>query len=879
MSDATQGVAGARGHRWRFFRSGGFDQVRLESADDLRNLTQLDQKLWAALACPVVGVEFDTKTLALLDVDNDGRIRVPEVLGAVQWACSVLKDPGDLTRCADGLPLEAIDASSPEGQRLLDSARQTLANLGKPEATIITAEDTADTTRIFAQTRLNGDGVVPPEAADDPAVRAAIEDVIRCVGSVADRGGAQGVSQALVDTFFDEAQTYADWWSEASGNPDLRPLGEKTEAAADLFESLKPKIDDYFTRCRLASFDPRAADPLNPPVAGYEALSATSLSASAAAVAALPLARVEAGRPLPLAEGINPAWADTVARLRKEVVEPILGPRTTLAAEDWDALCAKLAAYEAWLARKKGQTVEALGLARVRELLATDSRAAISALIASDKALESAAGAIASVDRLVRYYRDLYTLLNNFVSFRDFYTGRKKAIFQAGTLYLDGRSCGLCVRIEDIGKHSTLANLSRTYLAYCECTRRGSGERMTIAAAFTAGDADNLLVGRNGVFYDRKGQDWDATIVKILEHPISVSQAFWAPYKRVARMIGEQIEKMAGAREKAVQEKAAAGITDVSGKVETGKPAAPAQPFDVAKFAGIFAAIGLAIGAIGTAIASVVTGFMGLKLWQMPLAVGGLILAVSGPSMVIAYLKLRQRNLAPILDANGWAVNTLAKINIPFGGSLTDTAKLPPGAERSLSDPFAEKKRPWKTYAVIAALVGLLGWLGYQGYLAQWVRELLQATQHAAQQAEQQAAPAAQPPAAEGAKPAASPPEAVKPAAAAPEPSKPAPPAPAEAARPAAPAEPAPAPKAEPDPGAEAKPAAEPAAPPPAKAAEAPVPAAAEVKPAEATRGSEPKPSAAKAAETADKAAASAARAAEKAVKPRPSEPAKATAE
>ena len=34
-------------------------------------------------------------------------------------------------------------------------------------------------------------------------------------------------------------------------------------------------------------------------------------------------------------------------------------------------------------------------------------------------------------------------------------------------------------------------------------------------AAFTAGDVDFLFVGRNGVFYDRAGNDWDATIVSI----------------------------------------------------------------------------------------------------------------------------------------------------------------------------------------------------------------------------------------------------------------------------------------------------------------------------------------------------------------------------
>jgi hypothetical protein len=783
MAGLGKQEAGTPRHRWRFFRSGGFDQVRVESADDLRNLGRLDQKLWAALACPTAGVELDERTLALLDADGDRRIRPPELLEAVRWACSVLKDPGELTRRAAALPLASIDDGNPEGARLLASARQILANLGKAEAAEVSAEDTADTTRIFAHTHFNGDGVVPPEAAEEPAVRAAIEDVLRCAGSVTDRNGAPGVTGELVDTFFTEARRYADWWAEAGGSPELRPLGEKTEAGAVLFEAVKGKVDDYFTRCRLATYDPRAAEALNPALSGYEALAGASLSRAAPELAALPLARIEPARPLPLAEGLNPAWAEAIGRLRRDVVEPILGPRTTLAAEEWEALCDSYAAYEAWLGRKQGTLVEPLGLARVRELLAGDVRGAIDALIARDQALEPEANAIASVERLVRYYRDLDTLLNNFVSLRDFYTGQR-AIFQAGTLYLDGRSCQLCVRVDDVAKHSSLANLSRTYLAYCECVRRGSGEQMTIAAAFTAGDADNLMVGRNGVFYDRKGRDWDATIVKVLDHPISVGQAFWSPYKRFARLIGEQIEKMAGAKDKALEEKAAAGITEATQKAEAGK--GPTAPFDIAKFAGIFAAIGLAIGAIGTAVASVLTGFLALTPWQMPLALVGIVLAISGPSMVIAYLKLRQRNLAPILDANGWAVNTLARINIPFGGSLTDLAALPPGAERSLTDPFAEKRRPWKTYLVLAAILGALAYLGYQGYLGQWLGQLRQKAEETAA-AGQQAAPPAAP--AEAAKPApaeaprAAPAEAPRPA-----PAEAPKPAPAEASK-AAPAE------------------------------------------------------------------------------------------
>jgi hypothetical protein len=248
--------------------------------------------------------------------------------------------------------------------------------------------------------------------------------------------------------------------------------------------------------------------------------------------------------------------------------------------------------------------------------------------------------------------------------------------------------------------------MSRVFLVYCDCVRSGGAERMTIAAAVTNGDADQLSVGRNGVFYDRRGLDWDATVVRLIEHPISIRQAFWDPYKRLGRMVGEQVQKLAAARSKAAEENRALAVMQLGQKKEDVKQPPP-QAFDVAKFAGIFAAIGLAVGAIGTAFAAVVTGFLRLMWWQMPLAVLGIILVISGPSVLIASFKLHQRNLGPILDANGWAVNARAKLNIPFGASLTGMARLPEGATQLLTDPYAEKQRPWKLYLFLIALAAL----------------------------------------------------------------------------------------------------------------------------------------------------------------------------
>lgn len=719
--------------QWKFFRAGGFDQVRLDSGRALMSLRGLDQKLWAALSCPTRGIELDPRTLDMIDSDHDGRIRAGEVIAIVEWAGNLLKDPELLLKREDALPLDAIDDAKPEGRAVLAAARRILAKSGKADAPVITLAEVAGVQEVFAANDFNGDGIVPAEIVDDPGLRGVIEDVIACLGGETDRGGLPGVNLDKVKAFYEAAETFAAWAARADADPALDPVPGSSEQAAQALAAVAAKLDDWFTRCALAAFDGRAAAPLNRSEEDWAGLAGQMLSPDSAELAAFPLAAVAAGADLPMGAGLNPAWAAPMARFEAEVVRPLLGKREGLSAADWAGIKDRFAPRAAWAAEMPEGPVGALGAERVRAILALDARPAIEELINQDLALEAEAKAIDSVDRLIRCCRDLAVLLNNFVAFRDFYTRKHKAVFQAGTLFIDGRSCDLCVRVEDPGKHAVIATLSRIYLVYCECRRRGAedGETMFVAAAVTDGDSDQLMVGRNGVFYDRQGGDWDATIVHIVDHPISIRQSFWAPYKKLGKMIAQTVEKMAAARAKAADEQAAAiavtpklplpGAKPAAAPAASAAPAAPAAPppapFDAGRFAGIFAAMGLAVGAIGTALASVVTGFLALPWWQIPLAILGAVLAVSGPSMIIASFKLHQRHLGPILDANGWAVNTHARINIPFGTALTHLARLPEGAQRSLKDPYAQKEPPWRAavFAALAAgavaLAWKLGWI------------------------------------------------------------------------------------------------------------------------------------------------------------------------
>jgi hypothetical protein len=702
-------------HRWHFFRAGGVDQVSLRDGRDVLALPDLDQKLWVALAMPVKGVDIDEETLALIDLDHDGRIRVNDILAAVQWIRDTFQNPDDILRTNDEVKLSALADA-----KVVAAAKRMLSDLGKPAADAISVEDASAITKAFADTVLNGDGVVIPASTDDLDLRHVIEDAIAHIGSATDRSGKPGVDQTHADALFAAVDERAAWIRRGD-DPALAPLGQDTVAAADAFAAVRDKIEDYFTRCRVAAYDERGAVAMAGPNDELIALATRTLSPTDAELARLPLAKIDPTARLPLRTGLNPGWVAKLAAFVDQAVTPILGARDVLVPSDLATIAERFAAFEAWRKDRPVTKVDALDPSWIERLAAPELRRSLAALIARDAALAAEYDQITSVAKAVRLQRDGGRLLRNFVNFSDFYA-RQDGVFQAGTLYLDARALHLCVPVFDIAKHAALATSADSMLVYCDITRKG--ETRQIAAALTNGDADNVFIGRNGIFYARNGDDWDATIVKVVANPISIREAFWTPYKKLVKTIEDNVTRRAAAADAAATAKLEAIGTSVANVDKAALPVPPPPAVPPTKIdLGTVAAIGVAIGGIGTLVGALLATMFGLGPW-LPLGVLALLLLISGPSMILAWLKLRRRNLGPILDANGWAINSRAKVNVAFGAAMTELAKLPKGAQRSLDDPFADKRTPWRRWVVLAVLVVLAGtW--YAGKLDKFLPEAI----------------------------------------------------------------------------------------------------------------------------------------------------------
>ena len=700
-------------YKWQFENIGGCSRVKISSGQDIAHLDELDTKMWTVLSCPIKGLEIDEKSLKYMDFDADGKIRVNDVVGVSKWITGVLKNPDLLLEGKDTVSIEEINVETEEGLKLSKAAKQILANLGKEETNISLA-DTADISAIFAKTRFNGDGVITPASSEDTDEISAITSAVAKTGGTLDRSGVQGVTAPQIEQFYTDLKAYSDWC--AAEVP--APFGDQTDAVIAAYQALDAKMKDFFMRNKLASFSPDSTLALDVQTSRIEAISAENLSAKSEEIAAYPIARITGKATLDLTAPVNPAWA---AQFKVLQGVAIAADKKTLSEEDWAAIGAQFAAYTTWKASKAGATVEDLTIDVVNALLKQDKKQALLDLVAQDAAYKEESDNIEMVDKFLHIFRDFYRLLRNFITFHDFYSKDKTvgSIFQSGTLIIDQRACHLCMKVENMGAHNATAATSGMFLVYCDCTTKTSPAKLQIVAAVTVGEIGSLIVGKNAVYYDNAGVEWDAVITKVVDNPISVLQAFWSPYRRMATAVENLINKSAAEKDNKMMADATAKInaapttlpaTPAGGADAAAKPAA-APPFDIAKFAGIFAAIGMAVGMIGTALVTLAKGLWALSWWQLLLVFLGILLLISGPAMVLAWLKLRRRNIAPILNANGWAVNAASKISIPFGETLTDMAKYP---KMKLKDPYAKKGMPaWAKVLITLLILAAAGAVWY----------------------------------------------------------------------------------------------------------------------------------------------------------------------
>lgn len=665
----------------KFMRYGRSHHLVVATADQLSDVLELDNALWVATNAPIDQINADAVFLKLMDSDANGRIMCFEIRRAIRWSLRNLSDLGGVTSGCETLRLGAINTRHAEGQGIHDSAVRILANLDEPAADEITLEQVRRIKARIQSIPVSEEGVVLPEAAGDQKVRQFIADIIATAGSVRHPGGEEGVGEKQLDDFIAGARAYLDWWSRgqlagAQEKSDVCPLGAGTGKAFATLSALEEKLVQYFAQCEAVALDERLGERIGLYDEKLKLLNLDDTGAIDEMLRDAPLARPRGDRRLVLTEPINPRYAEKLSELRAKVLEPILGGKVnSLSQDQWQRVQDAFASHRAWaaaVAEKAGAAVGSLGAQKLSAYLDGPFVRDVRSLISDSAETAFATEDVRVVERLILYQAHLLELVNNFVAFPHLYDAEKRAMFEMGSLVIDGRNFNFAVKVTDRAAHVAVTKAGSMYLLYLEITCLGS-DPYEVVVPVTSGGKGNLVVGKRGVFRDLDGNECDARVVHIIENPISVREAMIAPFQRIGRLIGGKIEKISTVAEKKLDTTAATAMT----RRPTAQTPAPARPGGGLLAGGLLMGGGFAIAALGSAVAYITKTLAGVGYLPIVVAVGVAILAVIVPTSIVAILKLRRRDLSVILEASGWGINARMRLSGGQGRFFTRRPRHP----------------------------------------------------------------------------------------------------------------------------------------------------------------------------------------------------------
>ncbi len=684
--------------RSRFVRYGRALQLRIETAADLRSAAELDEALWVATNAPVDTLAADPTFLRRLDLDGNGRIMCFEVREAIRWLFATLRSTEGIASGRSELRLDDLAEEGEEARRARRSAEKMLRSLDLPLTASLDLTQVRSIKHAVEAQPVSEAGVVLPEASDDPELQAFVRDILATVGGVEHPSGAQGVTAELLERFLAEAAARLAWLERgkepaASAEPSpILPLGTATAAAYAAASALRPKLDQYFAQCEAAALDPRFVQRMGWTEDELEALDFDDPQVLDLVLQRAPLALASAARELRFAEVRNPRFSDALAALRRDLLAPWLGadaPEVALDAETWGRAKRLLAGHEAWRAAEPADTLGALSEEALRRAVEPHCAAGLRSLIEISRDTAFDLDNVRLIEKLLLYQARLFELANNFVSFPHLYDPQRRALFEMGTLVMDGRRFTLAVRVRDRARHSELARTSRMFVLYVQVQPRDDAARYEVAVPVTCGGRGNLCVGKRGVFQDVQGQEHDAVVVQIIENPISLREALAAPFRRLLRMATGRIESWASESEESLGSKARSLVAQSE---KAAAPAASEASGGAAMSGSLLAGGGVALAALSSAFAYVGKTLAGLGWAKVGIGLGTATLAVVLPGAILAFTKLRSRDLSAILEGSGWGINARMRLTFQQGRVFT---QRPRASQLSVAaSPTAEPPLP-----------------------------------------------------------------------------------------------------------------------------------------------------------------------------------------
>lgn len=703
-------------HRLEFRRIGGSYQPLIRNAGDLKLLLALDEAHWALNSISVTSMRCDEQFLAFLDDDLNGQIRTEEVKRAVLWFLGLLRDFRGFEEGSDTLLLSAINDSTPEGGRLLDAARLVLTNLGAEELDRITLAQIRNDKEIIACARRNGDGVIPPEAADTPEAAELIEAAMKAFGSIRDASGSEGIDGTILDSFANAATAYLAWADAPAKSPEtLLPFGDDTAAAYEKFRVVAADIDNYFIACEALNFSSESPQRLGKVENTIDLLNNPAIRDF---FASAPPAEPNREEVLDFSARLNPLRRDALLAFAEDVHLKQFLDGSKLPARTWAGIKEKFAPYASWLAARPEDHSGGADLETLRRLTEPERIAQLREMIEADLAVAPRIGACEQLHKLILFQNCLKEFLNNFVNLSSLFNPEMPSLLQAGKLVMDGMCLSLCTTVQNLAEHKNIVQRSNICVIYLDAATGtpDAVRTMKLAVAVTSRNINNFFIGKHGIFFAPDGTLWDAKITDLVQQPVSISEALRMPFYKFGEFIANQADRFFSTKSIEAQKQLETNLTTAANAATTAPAAAAAPKPQTPAVSGSMMLMGGGIGiaALGSSIAFIVKQLANVSVWNVIAVLIGIVLVFGGPVVVVSLVKLYRRNLSRFLEANGVAVNRPMRLSRRMGTIFTFVPTIPKSTylKRDLVNFFSKPVRNWPLRIVLILIFAILCALG-----------------------------------------------------------------------------------------------------------------------------------------------------------------------
>ena len=717
--------------KFRFRMVGGSLQLQIAAAEDIANVLTLDEALWAMTSVDTDSLRFDRRFLEFLDSDHDGKIRSNEIKDALNFLFAGFRNFDGVNNGDPELSISSLNPDAPGMEEVIRCAKLLLTGYGRTATDTLNAGDIRESRIVTTFTDRNGDGVIVPESDLTADLQYLVKMVIASGRKSLDRSGNDGISLADLESFEAALKRRLELLKVKDEDPEILIFGENSAELYQLFADCEPLLDGYFLNSATEEFlltDPERA--VKKEFSADLMVPADVRQALENAALAIPAG----GGKLDISAPLNPLYAEKIRQLAASPVFAGHLDGSVLTEAEYRKIKEQFVPFAKWRQEitlddgLTGFTVDEL-----QKLAAIDS-AELKELIASDLSFAPVVSAGETLLKLALFQQHMLKFLNNFVSLSELFNPLAPSHLQMGKLVMDGRHFTLAVKVKNPVEHKKIITTSNICVIYVEISRtNGSATlKQLLAVAVTSGTMRSLFIGKHGVFFDTDGVIYDAVIRDIAEQPVSIKEAFLAPFYRFADFISKQTEKIFNTRNAEVQKSMSAELNKSQLATVPKVPPAPGQkapvpaaapasavppsaPATGSNISMLLMGGGIGLAALGSSVAFIAKSLQNVSFTTILSVLIGIVVIFGGPSVIIALIKLFNRDLSRFLESCGCAVNHPMRLSRKMGLIFTFVPSRPAGSI-SLVDPvdvFHPVRKKGRSVLIIIIVLALLGGAGW----------------------------------------------------------------------------------------------------------------------------------------------------------------------